>query len=497
MKSFKYIFILLILVLPSYLKAQDSTRNITLKEIKEEIRSEADNFQPNPELNKEQNALLKKEIKEKYEYEIKLLDTNHVFSIGIIHDLAQTILNRLLISNPSIPQNTRIVVNRTNDYNAFTMGDNVIFVNLGLLYRLRNEDEIALVLAHELAHNMLNHVLAAMANNVIRETDPEVKKQLREILRSKYGVVTALNELMIPRIFESREESRNHEFEADSLGYIYMKNAGYNNISALGMFKYMDALSKNIEERLDLTSCIAINEFPNILAKEKGYSRESSMGFTKEKDTTDLESYLSTHPYDIDRFHRLAKQDGLNMDLNQCLRNVDSNYQVKFKSISEESIQTALKEKDLTLVFYYLCKYVEDFPEDTSGYEMMTTFFESLAFLKERRVSGKYLRLQDPEETEAVDHLAYFLYSLSPKECIDLSKKFKEKYDLKSLPNDAALSLSKMLNCLADEKYELFYLIWLDNEKMVHASNYGWILDEIKQYLYISKKVKQITPNKK
>jgi hypothetical protein len=58
---------------------------------------------------------------------------------------------------------------------------------------------------------------------VKRETDKTLEKEINGILRTEYGKVSSLNALLLPRILESREKSRWHEFEADSLGLFYLK----------------------------------------------------------------------------------------------------------------------------------------------------------------------------------------------------------------------------------------------------------------------------------
>lgn len=489
--------LLLLLILPASVMSQEKIQYPSIEEIRAEIELEAKNIEANPNLSKAQNDLLKKKKQRKVKYELSLLDSNYVFSTGLIHDLAHKIFHQILISNPSVPQNTRIVISKSNQFNAFTMGDNVIFVHLGLLYHLRNEAEIALVLSHELAHNTLKHVEKSMILAVVRETDPDFHRDVKKIFKNEYGVVSALNELIIPRIFESREQSRKHEFEADSLGYVYLKNAGYDPKAALAMFRSMEAQSDKKGEIIDLTYCTAIAQFPSILDKENEYSQLGSLGAFEESDTNDLQPYLATHPYERDRFKRLATQDKFDLDLEMYSRKVDSVYHLKFEMIGAEMIQNSVKSRNLTDAFYYSCKYVIDFPEDPNGYKMMTVILKSVSFLKDRRVSGKYLRRQNPFQPEDLDRITHFLNSLSPKECNYLAEKSQDKFAMNPIQTDAETALIKMFDFLANEKYEDLYAIWLADQDMVRASNYGWIFKELEQYLYVSNKVSKIKPNKK
>lgn len=76
--------------------------------------------------------------------------------------------------------------------NAWTDGSNITFTT-GILAVLDNEDEIAGVLAHEMAHNMLRHM---WANNGLDQVDMEAhadKIGAFLLLRSGYDVCKARN----------------------------------------------------------------------------------------------------------------------------------------------------------------------------------------------------------------------------------------------------------------------------------------------------------------
>ncbi len=84
---------------------------------------------------------------------MKMLNSNSIIASGELYIKVSLIFNQIVRLNPEIPRDTRLVLYRSNDFNAFTMGDNIIFVHIGLLSDLKNEAQIALVLCHDIAHN--------------------------------------------------------------------------------------------------------------------------------------------------------------------------------------------------------------------------------------------------------------------------------------------------------------------------------------------------------
>jgi Zn-dependent protease with chaperone function len=328
----------------SELQAQNmEENNAQIDEIKQQLIDQNLNFPSSQELTNSQNELYKKKHKEKIEAELKVLNSNSIIATGELYNKVNSIFDRIVKLNPEIPQNTRLVLYRSNDFNAFTMGDNIIFVHIGLLSDLKNEAQIALVLSHEIAHNTLHHVEESIIESIINETDKTIEKEINGILKTSYGQVSALNALLLPRILESREKSRSNEFEADSLGLMYVKNAQFNYTEALSMFHAMEKRSKNVNDSLNYKTYFHFQSIPSIETLDAEYMRESSLG-TFTKDESKL-PYLATHPYDRERFYKLAKILNLDTTFSKYVPNYDENYKL---------IERLLKRKflvDVNLIF--------------------------------------------------------------------------------------------------------------------------------------------------
>jgi hypothetical protein len=137
---------------------------------------------------------------------------------SIIHDLKQG-------SPKLIPHNPALLIDRSSAVNAYSIGSRIICVNLGLLSFVKSREELSLILAHELAHDALNHSENAMKERAEWLTSAEYKKSLESVLDSKYERLTRLKKVLESYKFSRTRHNRYHESEADSLAVVMLANS--------------------------------------------------------------------------------------------------------------------------------------------------------------------------------------------------------------------------------------------------------------------------------
>jgi len=150
--------------------------------------------------------------------------------------LLNEIVQRLAAHADPRPFEYRVKVVSDANVNAFTFGGGFLYVNAGLLARMENEAQVAMVLGHEIAHAAESHVtngmkadaginllgqLAGQAAAASGRIDGEVLQKTYE-----YSMSAAVN-----------GHGRRQESEADELGLEYMVNAGYDAREASGTFE--------------------------------------------------------------------------------------------------------------------------------------------------------------------------------------------------------------------------------------------------------------------
>ncbi|GAA6208243.1 hypothetical protein NBRC116601_15360 [Cognatishimia sp. WU-CL00825] len=116
---------------------------------------------------------------------------------------------------------------KTETSNAFQSFDNrgrpFLLVTPELLDEAKNADEVALVLGHEAAHAVFGHL--HMRSDV---TEKEARA-LAKVLQAQDGKIKSEAQAqMVRALFGDRSARRHAELEADALGALLAREAGYN-----------------------------------------------------------------------------------------------------------------------------------------------------------------------------------------------------------------------------------------------------------------------------
>ncbi len=123
--------------------------------------------------------------------------------------------------------------------NAFCLPGGKVVVYTGILDLAKNDDQLATVMSHEIAHALARHGAERMSHQQISEgvqtlgnilvgaTAPEYTNAFN----MAYGYGTQLG-VMLPY-------SRSHEYEADEIGVHLMQKAGYNIHEAVNFWENM------------------------------------------------------------------------------------------------------------------------------------------------------------------------------------------------------------------------------------------------------------------
>lgn len=182
-----------------------------------------------------------------------------------LHGWIRSLGNQLVASAPGATGNFYFLIIDDPSMNAFAMPGGVIAVHSGLILQSTNENELAAVLSHEIAHVTQRHIA--------RRMEDSRRKALVSGLGALAGAVAAtqnpdIGQAVMTSSLAAREQtrlnfSRQAETEADRVGMSIMQRAGYD---VAGMAVFMEKLDRQRSGRYQ-----------------------------------DIGKYLSTHPLSIDR----------------------------------------------------------------------------------------------------------------------------------------------------------------------------------------------------
>ena len=193
----------------------------------------------------------------------------YVFDDSEVTAYLADVVGRLIEAWEGPPLDVRVTVVSDTRFNAHVDAAASLHVSTGLLRGLENEDQLAAVLAHELAHLLLRHpvrkagaerlgeramtfgrTLFALGRNARPERDDTVLAERRLQDAGRMGGLL-WTDLLVP------SRSRKEELEADRLGFDLVVGAGYNYAEFDDVLARLQGAALRRSERIALLDRIA------------------------------------------------------------------------------------------------------------------------------------------------------------------------------------------------------------------------------------------------
>ncbi len=187
-------------------------------------------------------------IHEEEELSIKFLDAVHkqfhVIEDPLITEYINGIGKRIIDAMPVQPLDYHFYVIKNEAFNAFAGPGAHIFINSGLITALKSEEELAGIVSHEIAHVSSRHISSRI--------EKAKKIQIGSLLGMIAGAVVAASNpkdgsaIITSTMAASQTAmlafSREHEMQADHVGFVNLKNAGY---SGKGFVSALETMRKS------------------------------------------------------------------------------------------------------------------------------------------------------------------------------------------------------------------------------------------------------------
>jgi len=221
-----------------------------------------------------------------------------------VYGYVDDIIRQLADANKSmIPVKPLLLIDRSPAINAYSTGGNVLAVNIGIIAFASCREELALIIAHELSHNILHHVETSIYLRAQWLASDEYKKSLNAVLDSKYDRYSRLTRVVQGYTFSRSRHDRYQESAADSLAVILLKksNIPFN----ARFFLRLDSSDMQLKQPLHhpLKEYFATWRLPY----EDSWAQKKSKGLSSRayafSDTTTIADSLKTHPDCLIRYN--------------------------------------------------------------------------------------------------------------------------------------------------------------------------------------------------
>ncbi|MBX7221721.1 MAG: M48 family metalloprotease [Blastocatellia bacterium] len=128
---------------------------------------------------------------------------------------------------------------------AFTPGGGMIFISTGLLRDLESEDELAGLLAHEMGHDVMQHMPKTITRKLFWMIGVRAVKSQEETQKAVEKLYEAYRKNRFADFMESLSGiGRKDEIEADSCAFYTTYKAGYNPYGVGNVLKRLEARFK-------------------------------------------------------------------------------------------------------------------------------------------------------------------------------------------------------------------------------------------------------------
>lgn len=204
----------------------------------------------------------------------------------------QSVLQPILASN-GITQKIEVVCTRYQEANAYNMGDNRLYVNIGLLQLLDNEAQLAFMLCHELSHLLLQHSQEKFLSMKDLASDKKVKREVKDIRRAKYNKLDRAQEFARQYTYVFANHSRTKERQADSMAIVLLRKSRYD---ILGGNSLLGLLQKNDTDSTEIDYARFFARADDSIKPEWLQNSRYSISFGHKKSMSYDEDSVKTHP---------------------------------------------------------------------------------------------------------------------------------------------------------------------------------------------------------
>lgn len=342
--------------------------------------------------------------------------------------LLDSIQHEILKSNPNLPTDLKFYLSRDNTLNASSLGNKYFSVNMGCFYFSENEDQLAAIICHEIAHYQLDHVLGDIQNQYSQKKMLDVKEEIYNIKNSSGNWGDKAYNRLKELLYTEGKRNKQQEFEADSMGYILFKNTQFNKREYINSFINKELYDTIRPIGLKLDTYKRTFDLSTLPFKESWLKKEdfSKYDYTKFKEKFNEDS-LSSHPETESRIKALIKifpELGVSADVKAPS---ESYKQLTKISVYEQPCNFASQEEYGLGVYFCLFRIQND--ENTEYYKVqLGNFFQKIYEARKVYKLNRYVDRLDPKnQSESYQQFLSFIWNLNLSEIKTIAEYYSKK----------------------------------------------------------------------
>lgn len=307
--------------------------------------------------------------------------------------------------------------------NAYAIGNDMVVLYIPLIEKLENEMQLAFIICHEIAHNLLNHSYNSIVDYASLKHSEEIKKQTREIEKNKYNKGQIASGLYKDIVYGKRKYNRKYEHQADSLGFILFKNTfpeyAYESVKTLQLLENID------KDRDSLT----LKDYKFLFDTEKSPFKETwitendlaNYNYEKNSKFWSIDS-LKTHPDCAIRIDYLKQKFAI--DENKQWKNVSNFSEIKASTPFNTILGLYFIEEYGRSLYYSLLLYKED-PEDEFLKHMIRSNLVKLQDAQNSYTLNKHLDTSNPKYSNSYNTFLSFFRQLRKSQLNAIINKYE------------------------------------------------------------------------
>ncbi|MFM9945849.1 MAG: M48 family metalloprotease [Bacteroidia bacterium] len=334
-----------------------------------------------------------------------------------------SIVNRIKLNNPELNDHRiTLFLNRTGIANASNYSAGVIYINLGLITGLSTESEIAFIICHEVAHDLIGHVAMGIKKKTDLLLNPKFKKKLAKLQKQEFNSYKETIELIKNEYAKFTEHSRENELQADSLGLLLYLNSNFPPYEAVNTILNLDSIDNPIYE--DFIDIKAFFNFPGIkfdssLLVNTDYVDLGEGNIKNIK----IEDELKTHPDCIDRGIQLLTMLETK-DTTAGLTYSNDRYLSAKNQAKFEIIEMLCRNEKYGFALYQSIQLLKQFPKNMYLKAMVVNCLFEIQEAQIKHTFSQVVDFTDKDYSSNYNNFLIFLHNLNSSK----TTKFMEAY---------------------------------------------------------------------